>query len=122
LEQRAQLKKDKIDCTINLNIAVQQAQEKIITFIDGIAQDFNQSSELITEKLHLGGHALKQQRNAGINNAYVHCLAQSGKECMCIILLVTYIVLTELQGLTTEQKLRYEALLKKHRRTAGTSR
>jgi len=37
--------------------------------------------EYIAEKLHLGGHALRQRRTAAINNAYAHCVAMCEKDC-----------------------------------------
>src|SRR5258705_6056673 len=89
-EQCAQAKQMKMDHARQLNEAIQEAQITVGKLIDKISLEFNQSSERIAEMLHLGGHALRQRRGPGINNAYAHCLARCAKECMCALLSIYY--------------------------------
>jgi len=81
-EQCSELKQVKADHTATFNQAVQDAHSIIGDLIDKLSFEFSYSTEYIAEKLHLGGHALRQQHATTINNAYAHCVAMCEKGCM----------------------------------------
>ena len=85
-EQCVQAKQARMDHARRFNEAIQDAQTIIGELIDKISLEFNLSLDHVAEKLHLGGHALKQRRGPGINNAYAHCLARCKQECTCALL------------------------------------
>ena len=80
-EQRDELKQVKAEHSAAFNQAVQDARNIIGDLIDKLSIDFSYNTEYIAEKLHLGGHALRQRRSTAINNAYAHCVAMCEKEC-----------------------------------------
>ena len=80
-EVRAQVKKDNLEAAKRLHEDLMQAQEQFEMTMTKIAQDHNKSFEFIAEQLHLGGHAIKQRRSPGINNAYAFCSARLDNEC-----------------------------------------
>jgi len=65
--------------TTAFNQAVQDAQH-YWDLIDKLSIEFSYMRSYIADKLHLGGHTLRQRRTAAINNAYAPawlCLRKS---------------------------------------------
>ena len=104
-EQHAHMKQVKSDHNVAFNTAIQDAHTIIGELIDKISLEFNYNTEYVAEKLHLGGHTLRQRRSAAINNAYVHCMAMCEKECAYFNCPLHDHLLTQMQGLMTNPRL-----------------
>src|SRR5882724_10684521 len=104
-EQHAHIKQVKSDHNVAFNTALQDAHTTIGELINKISVKFNYNAEYVAEKLHLGSHALRQQRSAAINNAYVHCMAMCEKDCAYFNCSLHNHLLIQMQGLMTNPKL-----------------
>src|SRR5882762_10213120 len=93
----AQIKEDNLQAAKQFNADLMQAQDQIKDIILRISQDHNKSIEVVAEQLHLGGHAIKQRRGPGINNAYTFCSACTENECKFIYISLK-LLLTPLLG------------------------
>jgi hypothetical protein len=92
-EVRAQIKEDNLQVVKRFHEDLVRAQEQIEEMMVKISQDHNKSLEVVAEQLHLGGHAIKQQRGPGINNAVAFCSARVENECTFICIIAYNIVL-----------------------------
>ena len=104
-EQHAHIKQVKSDHNVAFNTALQDARTIIGNLVDKISVEFNYNTEYIVEKLHLGSHALRQQRSTVINNTYMHCMAMCKKECTYFNCSLHNHLLTQMQGLMMNPKL-----------------
>jgi len=92
----AQAKEDNLEAAKQFNADLMQAREQIKNIILTISEDHSKSIEVVTEQLHLGGHAIKQQQSPGINNTYLFCAARAENECTYVYIFISKLLLTTL--------------------------